>query len=61
MEVAKEMEKLNRSYKCCILWLAYQEGKIFDKFKAINKFINLGNNFGMSKSTMAFEILISIF
>ena len=56
--VVKEMEKIIRSNKCCILWLAYQQGKILETFKENDKFINSVNNFGISKSTMAFQISI---
>ena len=58
VEVVKEMEKIIRSNKCCILWLAFQQKKIFETFKANNKLINLVNNFGISKSTMVFKISI---
>ena len=40
-EVVKEMEKIIKSNKCNILWFAYQQGKIFEKFKRNDKFINL--------------------
>ena len=56
--IVNEMEKIIRSNKCCILWLAYQQGRIFETFKANNKFINLVNNFGISSSTMIFKISI---
>ena len=41
--VIQEMEKIIRSKKSYILWLAYQRGKIFGKFKANEKFINMVN------------------
>ena len=56
VEVVKKMEKIIRSNKCRMLWLAYQQGKISETFKANNKSINLVNNFGISKSTMVFKI-----
>ena len=56
VEVVNEMEKRTRSNKCCLLLLAYQQAIIFERFKANNKFINLVNNFGISRSTMAFKI-----
>ena len=52
-------KKIIRSNKCCILWLAKQQGKIFEKFKANGKFINLVNNFNISKSKMAIKISIA--
>ena len=45
VEVVKEMEKMIKSNKCSFLWLAYQKGKIFEKFKTNNKFINKVNHF----------------
>ena len=59
VEVVNEMEKITRSNKCCLLLLACQQAIIFEKFKANNKFINLVNNFGISRSTMAFKISIN--
>ena len=41
-EIVKEMKKkIIKSEKHSILWLAYQQGKIFETFKANNKFINM--------------------
>ena len=57
-EVVTEMKKIIKSNKCTILWLAYQQGKIFEKFKNNNKFINMVNYFEISKSTMVFKISI---
>ena len=56
--VVKEMEKIIKSNKCSMLWLAYQQGKISERFKAIIKFINMVNYFGISKSTMVFKLLL---
>lgn len=36
MEVVKEIEKVIRSNKCSILWLAYQQVLIFERFKLNN-------------------------
>lgn len=41
--VVQEMEKIIKSNKCIFLWLAYQQIKRFEKFKANDKFINLIN------------------
>ena len=57
-EVVTEMKKIIKSNKRTILWLAYQQGKIFEKFKTNNKFINMVNYFEISKSTMVFKISI---
>ena len=58
VEVVNEMEKIIKSSKCSILWHAYQQGQIFERFKLNDIFINMGNNSGISKSTMVFKILI---
>ena len=55
------MDKIIKSNKCNILWLAYQHGKIFKKFKANDIFINLVNQFGIIESTMVFQIAIMRF
>ena len=57
-EVLKEMENIIKSNKCSILWLAYQQGKISENFKVNDKFINMVNHFGISRSTMAFKVSI---
>ena len=44
MEIVKEMEKVTRSNKYCILWLAYQQGQIFERYRLNGKFINMANN-----------------
>ena len=38
--------------------MAYQQDKIFERFKANDKFINLVNQFDISKSTVVFKISI---
>ena len=57
-EIVTEMKKIIKSNKCTILWLAYKQGKIFEKFKTNNKFINMVSYFEISKSTMVFKISI---
>ena len=54
-EVVKDMEKIIKSNKCSILWLTYQQGKIFAKLKVNDKFIDMVNRFGISKSRMVFK------
>ena len=56
--VVQEMEKIIKSNKCIFLWLAYQQSKRFEKFKTNDKFINLVNRLGISKSTVVFKIAI---
>ena len=58
MEVVKEMKKIIRGNKCCILRLAYQQGQISERFTLNDKFINLVNQFGIIKSSMGFKISI---
>ena len=35
-----------------IIWLAYQQGKVFEKFKENAKFIKMLKQFGISKFTI---------
>ena len=56
MEVVNEMEKIIKIDKYCILWLTYQQGKIFEKLKENDRFMNLVGNFNISRSTMVFKI-----
>lgn len=53
--VVKEMEKIINTNKYSIIWLAYWQGKLLEKFKANDKFINLVNQFAASKSKMVFQ------
>ena len=39
-----------------IIWLAYQQGKVFEKFKENTKFIKMVKQFGISKFTIIFKI-----
>ena len=39
-----------------IIWLAYQQGKVFEKFKENAKFIKMLKQFGISKFTIIFKI-----
>ena len=59
-EAVTGMEKIIKNNKCSILWLAYQKGQMFERFKN-NKLINMVNQFGISKSTMVSKISIVIF
>ena len=58
VEVVNEIEKIIKSKKCSILWLSYQQGQIFERFKLSDNFINIVNKFGISKYTMVFKKLI---
>ena len=46
------MEKIIKSNKSNILSLAYQQGKIFEKFKVNENFIDMVKELGISKSTI---------
>ena len=39
-----------------IIWLAYQQGNVFEKFKENAKFIKMLKQFGISKFTIIFKI-----
>ena len=55
-EVINKMEKIIKSNKCNILWLAYQQGQIFERFKMNDNFFDMVKKFGISKSTILFKI-----
>ena len=44
VEVVNNMEKVIKSNKCNILWLAYQRSQIFKKFKVNENFIDMVKN-----------------
>ena len=56
--VVNQMEKIIKSNRCGILWLAYLEGHIFERFKLNDNFMNIVKKFVISKFTMVFKILI---
>ena len=60
VKVVNEMEEIIRSNKC-ILWLAYQQGKIFEKLERNDKFINLVNNFGIRRLRWLLKYRLYIF
>ena len=39
------MKKLFKKYNNSILWLAYKQGQVFERYKFIDKFINMMNQF----------------
>lgn len=53
--IIQEIEKTIRSKKSNILWLTYQHGRIFQKFRSNQKFINMLNQVVVSKSTTVFK------
>ena len=58
VEAVNNMEKVIKSDKCNILWLAYQQDQISQKFKMNDNFINMVKEFNISKSTILFKISI---
>ena len=48
IELVKKIDKLTKRSKNNILTLAYQQGKVFQKFKSNNKFISAVTEFGIS-------------
>ena len=58
MEIIKECEKIFKTNKKKIIGFAYEQGKIFKKFKENTNYKYLVEQFGISKSTIIFEINI---
>ena len=56
IELLKKIDKLTKLSKNNILALAYQQGKVFQKFKSNNKFVSAVTEFGISKTTISFKI-----
>ena len=56
--VNSSMEKIIRSKKSNILWLAYQQGQIFEKFIPNENFLDIIKKLGIRKSTVLFKISI---
>ena len=55
-ELIKKMDKMIKVKKKNILMIAYQQGKIFKRFKTDNKFISAVSAFQISKTTINFKI-----
>ena len=58
MKVIKGCENIIKMNKKKIICFAYEQGKIFKKFKEGTKFKNLVKQFGINKSTIIFKINI---
>ena len=56
IELVKKIERLIKCSKNNILTLAYQQGKVFQKLKKDNGFINTVAGFEKSKTTINFKI-----
>ena len=59
-KVIHEFEEIIRIKKSHIVWLAYHQGKIFQKFRPKERFVNdMVSKFKASKSTIVFKIALS--
>ena len=56
IELVKKLDKLTKCNKSNILVWAYQQGKVFQKFKSNNKFVSAVTEFGISKTAINFKI-----
>ena len=59
MEVVKSMEKIIKSNKYSILWLAYQQIQIFERFQLNDNFMNMANQCGIFDFISAINEIIS--
>ena len=59
-KVIHEFEEIIKNRKSDIVWLAYYQGKIFQKFRSKERFANdMVTKFIVSKSTIVFKITLS--
>ena len=59
-KVIHEFEEIIKNKKSDIVWLAYYQGKIFQKFRSKERFVNdVVTKFKVSKSTILFKIALS--
>ena len=58
VKIIKECENIIKKNKKNIIRFAYEQGKIFKKFKKNAKFKDLVKQFGINKSTIIFKINI---
>ena len=56
IELVKKLDKLTKCKKNNISVWAYQQGKVFQKFKSNNKFVSTVTEFGISKTAINFKI-----
>ena len=59
VKVIQEFEEIIKNKKSDIIWLAYYQAKIFQKFKEKQQFVGMVLKFNVSKSTMMFKIALS--
>ena len=58
MDIMKEYEDIIKTNRKNIMFSAYQEGKVFRKFKENRKFKSLVEQFKITKGTIIFKINI---
>ena len=58
VKVVEEFEEIIKNKKTDIIWLAYHQGQIFQKFKEKERFVSMVLKFGVSKSTIVFKITL---
>ena len=58
VKIIKECENMIKANKKNIIRIAYEQGKIFRKFKEDAKFKNLIEQFGINRTTIIFKINI---
>ena len=59
-KVIHKFEEIIKNKKSDIVWLAYYQGKIFQKFRSKERFVNdMVSKFKVSKSTIVFKIALS--
>ena len=59
-KVSHESEEIIKNKKSDIVWLAYYQGKIFQKFRSKERFVNdVVTKFKVSKSMIVFKIALS--
>ena len=58
-KIIHEFEEIIKNKKSDIVWLAYYQGKIFQKFRSKERFVNdVVTKFKVSKSTIVFKIAL---
>ena len=55
-KVIQEYEKIIKMKKKGIVSIAYHQGRVFKKFKDRGKFVTLGSQLGIHKTTIIFKI-----
>ena len=59
LKAIQEFEQIIQNKKSNIVWLAYYQGEIFQNFKEKERFVSdMVLKFGVSKSTIVFEIAL---